>query len=397
MNEIEKFVTEGNYSEAVQECVRANYNHFGILLSHVTSCPSELAVKQLQSNISGIKTEGKIIQESIDNTNSTEENPSLISDDEKDQDSFPIPEQPKKPTESKTRVKLLCNWMPSAQLREWWNKMSQGNYTWNNIQVVLDDDPDYFVVINSPPRGVHTNPKKTIIFRMEPYMGDKNKAIWGEWANPDPEKFFKICFHKNEYNNNCWEINKTYQELKTMPIVKTESVLSTVLSPKYFDPGHVKRIDFVKFLEKKGLPVHVFGSNKWGYKDYKGPLPQYEKDNAMFPYKYVFNCENNSIKNYYTEKLIDGILAECLVFYSGCYNVRDYIDERAFVYLELSNFEEDYKKVRDAIDNNLWEERLPYIQEAKKKILEYLQFFPRLERIINKTEDEKYDSSKYES
>lgn len=288
------------------------------------------------------------------------------------------------------RVKILCHWASSDKIREWWNKMSKGNYTWNNIQIVLDDDPDYFVVINAPPSGENPDPSKTIIFRMEPYMGTKNKEHWGKWANPDPEKFFRICFHKTDYNNNCWEISKTYQELKTMTINKTESVLSTVLSSKYYDPGHVKRIDFVKFMEKKGFPVHVFGDNKWGYKDYKGSLPQYEKDNAMFPYKYVFNCENNSIKNYYTEKLIDGILAECLVFYSGCYNIRDYIDERAFVYLELSNFEEDFKKVKTAMENNLWEDRIEIIRKEKKKILNYLGFFPRLERIINKTEKNTY-------
>ena len=138
------------------------------------------------------------------------------------------------------------------------------------------------------------------------------------------------------------------------------------------------------------MPVHVFGDNKWNYKDFKGSLPPHEKDIAMFPYKYVFNCENNNIKNYYTEKLIDGILAECLVFYSGCYNIREYIDEKAFVYLELSNFEEDYKKVKDAIDNNLWEQRINIIKKEKRKILNYLQFFPRIERIINKNEDQPY-------
>jgi len=169
-----------------------------------------------------------------------------------------------------------------------------------------------------------------------------------------------------------------------------DGAISTVLSAKYFDPGHIKRIDFVKFLERKKLPIHVYGENKWGYVDYKGSPPPYQKDNAMFPYKYVFNCENNSVKNYYTEKLIDGILSECLVFYWGCYNVRDYIDERAFVYLELSNFEEDYKKVKNAIENNLWEERLPYIRLMKYKILNHLQFFPRLERIINKNVDQSY-------
>ena len=227
---------------------------------------------------------------------------------------------------------------------------------------------------------------------MEPYMNTKNKHMWGEWADPDPSKFFRVCSHDKgllDYNNNEWDLNKTYNELKTMIVEKDEnldSIISTVLSSKYYDPGHIKRIDFVKFLEKKGMNVHVFGSNVFGYKEYKGVLPSREKDNAMFPYKYVFNVENNSIKNYYTEKLIDGILAECLVFYSGCFNIRDFIDERAFIYLELSNFEDDYQKIKKVIEDKEWEKRIDIIRSQKNKILDHLQFFPRLERIINKKE-----------
>jgi hypothetical protein len=377
MNEIEKYISVKNYDEAVQECLRNNFNHLGILLSNIKSVPSHV-VRQFHANIEGIKTDGNIIDEVVYERN---ENPPLLSEDEV------VPVPPKL-----TTVKLLCNWTSSESLRELWNKMSKGDYTWNNIRLVTDDNPDYFVVINAPPTGVTPDPSKTIVFQMEPFMG-KNKNNWGDWAVPDPSKFFKVCCHNTDYNNNEWNLHKTYNELKTLMIFKNEDldgVLSTVLSAKYFDPGHIKRIDFVKYLETQKLPVHVFGDNKWEYTDYKGSLPWNQKDDAMFPYKYVFNCENNNVKNYFTEKLIDGILAECLVFYSGCYNIRDFIDERAFVYLELNNFDDDFKKVKEAMEGNLWEERLPYIRSAKKKILEYLQFFPRLERIINKNEDKEY-------
>ena len=93
--------------------------------------------------------------------------------------------------------------------------------------------------------------------------------------------------------------------------------------------------------------------------------------------------ENHSIKNYYTEKLIDGILSETLVFYSGCFNARDYINDKAFVYLELSNFEHDYQIIKKAIEEDWHTQRLPFIKEAKQKILNELQFFPRLEKILN--------------
>ncbi len=198
MNIIEKFISEKNYSEAIQECIRTNHNNLGILLSHAVGQFGSLtpsAVGQF-----GSKTPSAVGKEKI-----------VIQDDQR-----------------VVRVKILCHWASSDKIREWWNKMSKGNYTWNNIQIVLDDDPDYFVVINAPPSGENPDPSKTIIFRMEPYMGTKNKEHWGKWANPDPDKFFRICFHKTDYNNNCWEISKTYQELKTMTINKTEYVLSTV-------------------------------------------------------------------------------------------------------------------------------------------------------------------------
>jgi hypothetical protein len=348
MDEIEKCISDKNYDKAIQECIRTENPHMGILLSHIKDYNLNNFSIEPDNNIRTVSTKLK-------------EN-----------------------TKTFTTIKLLCNWTTSEKLREGWNKMSQGNYTWNNIKIVLDNDPDYFVVINAPPSNENPDPEKTIVFQMEPYMSCKNKLAWGKWSNPNPNYFFKVCTHKSEYNNNTWHLNKTYNDLRTMTPTKTESVLSTVLSQKYKDEGHIKRIDFIKFMEKKNLPVHVFGSNKWAYKNYKGSLPPEEKDKAMFPYKYVFNCENNSIKNYYTEKLIDGILAECLVFYSGCYNVRDYIDERAFVYLELKNFEEDYNKVKEAINNNLWEERIEIIRKEKFRILNHLQFFPRIERIINK-------------
>ena len=175
------------------------------------------------------------------------------------------------------KIKLLCNWTKSKELREQWNKFTKGNYRWNNIEIVLDDNPDYFVVVNCPPPNIPLDSRKIILFQMEPYMKSKNKHKWGQFSNPDVNKFFKICSHDKEYNNIEWHLSKTYTELLNMKIEKTENTLSTVLSAKYSDMGHIKRVDFVKYLEHKNLPIHVYGSNKWKYKDYKGVLPSLQK------------------------------------------------------------------------------------------------------------------------
>jgi hypothetical protein len=264
--------------------------------------------------------------------------------------------------------------------------MSKGNFTWNNIQIVWEKPYDYIVIINCPPITIFPDVSNAILFQMEPNMY-KNRYMWGDWAEPPPGTFKYAGTHLHDYNNIEWHISKTYTQLSEETIVKEQHIahiLSTVLSDKYKDPGHIKRIDFMKFLEKKGFNnVHVFGGNKFEWKNYMGSLPYHEKDNALLPYKYVFNAENYEIRNYFTEKIVDGILSECLVFYWGCPNIRDFIDERAYIKLELTNFEKDFETIRSAIYNNEWEKRLPYIKSAKTKILNETQFFPRLERILS--------------
>lgn len=279
--------------------------------------------------------------------------------------------------EKNLKVMLLCNWCSSEQLIQLWNKM---NYLGSGITLTTDN-PDYWVVINSTDKH-DFDKKKTIVFRMEPKM-HLHPEIWGEWSNPDSKNFLKVLKHETGDYNNCeWHLSKNCEELKTFQPVKTK-IFSTILSDKYKDPGHVKRVDFVKYLDKKGIEIDVYGNNKWDYKNYKTALPYHKKDEGIFPYKYTFNCENHSISNYFTEKLIDGILGECLTFYWGCPNIPEFIDSRAYVKLELSNFESDCSIIEKAIREDWYSQRLPYIREAKRKILDEMQFIPRLKNLLN--------------
>ena len=308
--------------------------------------------------------------------------------DEKDYTLVPSLNELKSITEhSKIRVLLTCNWCTNEDICNMWNRMSKNNdYSWENITIVPKAPYDFICIINKPFRDdLITDPSKTIIFRMEPHM-EKHPNMWNSWSRPLEQDFKYVGFHEKYLNNVEWHLAKTYDELSRQVVIKENDldlVLSSILSDKYKDPGHIKRIDFMKFLEKKGdIETHIFGSDKFMWKNYKGLLPMHNKNDGLLPYKYTFNVENFSIKNYATEKLYDGILAECLVFYSGCFNIRDVIDDRAFVYLELSNFEQDYETIKRAIREDWYTQRLPYIRKAKKQILEELQFFPKLEKII---------------
>src|SRR3990172_11712037 len=51
----------------------------------------------------------------------------------------------------KFRVKLLCNWCTSKELCLDWNRLSKGNFIWNDIEITWEDkDVDFYVIINKP-------------------------------------------------------------------------------------------------------------------------------------------------------------------------------------------------------------------------------------------------------
>jgi len=290
-----------------------------------------------------------------------------------------------------TRIKMLCNWCSSEELCNEWLKMTQGNYRWNNLEITWSDDNiDYYVIINKPRPGDKYIAEKTIIYHMEPWCADpgQNWGIksWGQWAKPDTGSFLQIRSHDKFVNTVFWQLNMTYNQLLTMPMEKSaelDTFISSICSSKYYDPGHKKRIDFLHFMESKGLNLHIYNEdNTRGFKSYKGTAkPSIDKEKGIIPYKYYFMCENNVERNFVTEKLWEPILCEALCFYWGCPNISDIVDPMAYVQLDMDDFESAYNTVNAAIKTNLWQERLPYIKKAKQRILE-TTFFHTLEKAI---------------
>ena len=292
-----------------------------------------------------------------------------------------------------TRIKMICNWCSSEDLCKEWLKMTKGNYKWNNLEITWKDtDIDYYIIINKPQFGEKYEPEKTIVYHMEPwcYADDQKWGVktWGEWAKPDPRKFLQVRSHDLFVNTVLWQLNMTYDEIKntSMSNLKTLDLVSSVCSSKYFDPGHKKRIDFLKYLELKDFPLHIYNEdNNIGFKSYKGTAQQFfDKEKAIIPYKYYFMCENNVEHNFVTEKMWEPILCESLCFYWGCPNINEIVDPMAFVQLDMDDFEASYNIMNEAIKMNLWETRLPYIKVAKQKILEQ-SFFPTLEKVLKPT------------
>ena len=296
---------------------------------------------------------------------------------------YPIQQAPK-------TVKIMCNWMSSADLGACWDKMSQGQLTWNSLTFITQDDAraDYYVIINRPPYPhIYYAPQKTIVFRMEPDTG--TNPYWNNWFLSASDFMWFMDLDRFR-NNSEWHLSLSHSDLTHQYIPKTHNRLSSVVSSLYVMEGHRLRLDFLKYLEEKHDPdiqLDIYGkTNSFQFHHYRGELPYHQKDNGILPYKYTFIAENCSRPNYLTEKILDAILGETLCFYWGCSNIESFLHPLSYVKLDLHDKEQSFQTVKLCISMHEWECRLPFIRQEKAKILAHYSLFPRVESLIYTSE-----------
>jgi hypothetical protein len=213
---------------------------------------------------------------------------------------------------------------------------------------------------------------------MEPWVKDETKhwgvKTWDKWI--EPECAYLRGRKTSHLNTIQWLVEQTYEDW-SKPIVKTKG-LSTICTSKYWDEGHILRINMIHHFEEKGLEIDIYGKeNTHAFQHYKGVLDDNEKSKGILPYKYYFMMENCFEDNYASEKIWEPILSESLCFYYGCKNLSTHIDSRAYVQLER-DCEKSYQIICKAIKEDWYTQRLPYIKAAKRDILNRLYFFPTL-------------------
>ncbi len=88
-----------------------------------------------------------------------------------------------------------------------------------------------------------------------------------------------------------------------------------------------------------------------------------------------------------TEKLPDAFLGYTVPFYHGAPNAADYFPRESFIAIDFENYERTREIIRSTIDNDEYKDRLPYIIEARKRVLEKHNLFALLDREISLRHD----------
>lgn len=175
------------------------------------------------------------------------------------------------------------------------------------------------------------------------------------------------------YYSNAWFVKKTYDQLLNDFPIKTKN-LSVIASDLVKLEGHKKRFALVnKLIGHFKDKIDVYG---------RGFNPIEDKYNALAPYKYSIAIENAQIKNYWTEKIADCYLSNTMPIYSGCPNISDFFEEDSYVNIDVNDFRGTIQTIEQLIEVDRYSEKADSIQRMKYKVLNELQFFPLIDRLI---------------
>ena len=171
-----------------------------------------------------------------------------------------------------------------------------------------------------------------------------------------------------------------YDALANLEPKKTK-LISLVSSNLMMMPGHNKRMSIIEKL-KNDYPneIDIFGRG-FEFVDYKA--------DALLPYRFHICIENSSIPYYWTEKISDPILAQCVPIYSGCTDISNYFGYDGYFTFDVNNYDslkiiidriiknpdEEYNQKKEALEN------MRHVLMEKENIIpycvEYVQSHPK--------------------
>lgn len=227
---------------------------------------------------------------------------------------------------------------------------------------------DGVVVINEIPKSIRIKARKNFIWKLvqEPYVPGMTQFVdqhSGEYSriythNPlDKDPRVQISAPMTP-----WFVGKTIDELRDSEIPKKTKTISAIASTKSFHIGHDNRSRFIEYLVSSKFDFDLFGIGRENQVD--------DKWDALAPYRYSIAIENSSQPNYWTEKIIDCFLAYTVPIYFGATNIDKYFPEDSYIWLPIDSPLTALDLLKETIETNDWERRLPALQEARRKCLE---------------------------
>tara|TARA_B100002019_G_C21274951_1_gene604972 strand:+ start:1172 stop:2200 length:1029 start_codon:yes stop_codon:yes gene_type:complete len=270
-------------------------------------------------------------------------------------------------------------------------------------------DPDYWFVfedINSDYDTAYVDPKK--IYYLNTETSYEKTYFLQEHLKLYLDQFhFKFgCytdFTENYYSDLPflpWMINKKHNEisisehirdinfLRNYEPTKKSKLISVICSDKIHTVNHKLRYEFIKKLKNHfGDDLDWFG---------RGVNRVTYKWDAIHEYKYQIVLENDSRNNLVSEKLYDSFLGLSFPFYYGASNLNKYFDNDSFKEIDILDTKYSIKTIEEGISSKLYENNLEKLKISREKVLNELNLFERISKLIDINENNIITSNKEE-
>lgn len=140
----------------------------------------------------------------------------------------------------------------------------------------------------------------------------------------------------------CWIQEENYK------IFPKQKMVSIIVSPKKQTDGHQLRHIIVDRYSDK---IDIFGQQY-------NPIDT--KEEGLKDYKFSIVVENSSVKNYFTEKLLDCFAVGTIPIYWGCNNIEDYFDMRGILRFTTPG---ELNSIMSSLNDELYEKLLEPVKK----------------------------------
>lgn len=147
--------------------------------------------------------------------------------------------------------------------------------------------------------------------------------------------------------------------------------ISFLCGSKNFLTGHSLRQRI--YQQRENISTSL---DKKFYHTYPG-----KKDDILYPSLFSIIVENTQHENYFTEKIIDCMLAKCIPIYWGCPNIGNFFNQKGII--KFNDIEELIAKA-NLLTREVYQSRLSIIEENFTKALVYRDFHKRVSDEISK-------------
>jgi len=253
---------------------------------------------------------------------------------------------------------------------------------WGSIRGVdRMEEADYYVVFDGFEEYLSTRIdwSRVLYFQREPTF---IKPLFS--GKEIPENVFYVGTYDNSYCLPTWWIEKSFDELSSLPYPNKTKKISSITSGKRGYHTYEKRINFLSDFTSRYPEIDIYGrgssffGESWrGELNYNGKC----KFKGLVPYEYTVVLENTYQPNTWSEKPADAILSWSFPIYSGDTEYYKYFPKESYYNLELDNF--SFRDIIDFIKEPPSLEQIQALSEARNLLLYKWNPWAEIERIIS--------------